>query len=234
MSSITGTPAYSPYSNPFKTADRQIQGSSAAAKADVEATDADKQAAIAKIYDEARSSVTNHTAKSFLRGLTTEQLSVLQGASSLANPIDVSAISEEGAENLLVDRDHLVDLDNDGFTDVGAAKLAQFPSPNTPQAVKDAWNAATSDLSEREKSLFSFRFAATTDGFHFKNLPGAKSSAENPSPDYSSPDFDWTKLFNTYRYDIDIARPYNTPELSNKEQAFLDKFQTELQNRGVS
>ena len=133
-----------------------------------------------------------------------------------------------------MDRDHCVDLDNDGFTDVGAAKLFQFPSPNTPQAVKDAWNAATSDLSEREKSLFSFRFAATTDGFHFKNLPGAKSSAENPSPDYSSPDFDWTKLFNTYRYDIDIARPYNTPELSNKEQAFLDKFQTELQNRGVS
>src|SRR5262245_19017774 len=95
MSSITGTPAYSPYSNPFKTADRQIQGSSAAAKADVEATNADKQAAIAKIYDEARSSVTNHTAKSFLRGLTTEQLSVLQGASSLANPIDVSAISAQ-------------------------------------------------------------------------------------------------------------------------------------------
>jgi hypothetical protein len=235
MSSVTGASIY-PFINTSKAAGRQIQTTSAPAT-DVPAaggTDASKQAAIANIYDEARSSVANHNAKSFLLGLTTEQLSLLQNVNHLGNPVDVNAISEEGAENLLVDRDHRVDLNNDGLTEVGAARLAQFPSSNTPPAVKDAWNAATGGLSEVERVQFSFRFAATTDGIHLKNLPGGESDANESSPDFSSPSFDWTNFFDTFRYDIDTARSRNTPEYSNRLQGFLDRFQTELKIRGVS
>jgi len=65
-------------------------------------------------------------------------------------------------------------------------------------------------------------------------LSGGKSGAGSPSPSFNSPEFDWTKLFDTFRYDIDTARLRNSPEYSNKLHAFLDKFQVELKNRGVS
>jgi hypothetical protein len=238
MSSVTNTSVYSLYSNPYINASKATGGqtSSAAAtgSAPTEGTDADRQASIAKIYDEARSSVANHSAKSFLVGLSTEQLSLLQHANDLVDSINVNSLSEEGAENLLVDRDHRVDLNNDGFEEVGAAKIVQFPPPNAPQAVKDAWNAATSGLSDEDKFKYSIRFIGDQFLSQLNQAAGKSSPGDSLLSQISSPSFDWTSLFKTFHYDIDIARPYNTPEFSNDSQAFLDKFQTELQNRGVS
>lgn len=235
MSSIGGASFYNPYSNPYMNASQINIGNSSAAASTGAPTDtaANSQTEVAHIDDQAKGSIANHTAKSFLLSLNTEQLSVLQHANYVADPIDVNSISEEGAENLLLDKDHRVDLNNDGYTEVGLAKLGQFPPPNASQAVKDAWNAATSGISDRDKMMYSFRFLGG--GLDLLNKELGKSNTEpSLASQISSPNFNWTQLFNTVRYDIDLARHLNTPEFSDRFQAFADRFQTELKNRGLT
>ncbi|WP_027339261.1 hypothetical protein [Halonatronum saccharophilum] len=103
----------------------------------------------------------NKSAKDFLSTLTSTELYKIQKANNLASPINVSNLSQEGAENLFnrpVDGRELVDLNNDGIVEVGEAKSFVFPPPNAPESVKEAWEEATADLTLREKSLIKFKF----------------------------------------------------------------------------
>ena len=97
----------------------------------------------------------NMTAKEYLTTLKPDELTVLQRASHLAEPIDISKLSEEGARNLLAegDKTKYVDLNNDGITEIGAGKSFIFPPPNAPQAVKVAWEKATANMTFQEKML---------------------------------------------------------------------------------
>src|SRR6202163_5095643 len=110
--------------------------------------DSAQRADVQKIYNAAASSVAAGQAKSFLLNLNPAQLSLLQEAHGLVNPVNAGQVSEEGAENLLLSPSHPVDSNNDGVVDVGQAHLAVFPPLNAPQAVKDAWTATTKGLSQ--------------------------------------------------------------------------------------
>ena len=96
-----------------------------------------------------------NSAKDFLTTLQPDELAVLQKASHLADPIDIYKISEEGARNLLAkgDATKYVDLNNDGITEIGAAKDFIFPPPNSPQAVKDAWGKVSANMTSEERML---------------------------------------------------------------------------------
>ncbi|MGL1958641.1 MAG: hypothetical protein OCD00_15145 [Colwellia sp.] len=93
------------------------------------------------------------SAKDILQNMTTEELSLLQKAHSLANPIHVASLSEEGAKNLLAQPDYSdsVDLNNDGIVEVGLAQTIVFPPVNSPQFVKEAWEEATKNMPEMDK-----------------------------------------------------------------------------------
>ncbi|MDF5823086.1 hypothetical protein P4237_07440 [Pseudomonas aeruginosa] len=66
-------------------------------------------------------------ARGFLARLGADDLQALQRNMGLAEPIRVEALSEEGARNLLLPEGYSVDLDGDGITEVGAAKIRHFP-----------------------------------------------------------------------------------------------------------
>lgn len=85
--------------------------------------------------------------KAFLGSLSREELGVLQRAQCLAEPIDVSSLSYEGAANLLVEPGKAQDLDNNGLTQVGEANLMVFPPQNAPESFKAAWKKASEGMS---------------------------------------------------------------------------------------
>jgi hypothetical protein len=82
--------------------------------------------------------------------MSIEDLMLLQKANSLAEPINVSAYSKEGAVNLLSqpDKSDKVDLNNDGIVEIGAAKTIIFPLVNAPNGVTLAWGKATERIGE--------------------------------------------------------------------------------------
>lgn len=110
----------------------------------------------AELLDKAKAKQENNvSAKQILSSMSNTELQLIQKASSLADPIQVSKLSKEGAMNLFAqpDRSGMVDLNNDGIVEVGEAKGLMFPPVNAPSAVKDAWEKATQGLSEQEKLM---------------------------------------------------------------------------------
>jgi len=85
--------------------------------------------------------------KGFLQNLSQDELAVIQKVQSLASPIQVGSLTEEGALNLLLPPATQVDLNNDGITRSGVAKGLRFPSSNTPAAVVKAWKETTEGMS---------------------------------------------------------------------------------------
>uniref|UniRef100_UPI00321FA0DD hypothetical protein n=1 Tax=Zoogloea sp. TaxID=49181 RepID=UPI00321FA0DD len=53
---------------------------------------------------------------------------------------------EEGARNLLLPEGYSVDLNQDGFDEVGAARVIHFPPKAAPAAVREAWFQATASM----------------------------------------------------------------------------------------
>lgn len=85
-------------------------------------------------------------ARGFLARLGADDLQALRRNMGLAEPIRVEALSEEGARNLLLPEGYSVDLDGDGITEVGAAKIRHFPPRDAPQAFLDQWLALTAGM----------------------------------------------------------------------------------------
>lgn len=103
--------------------------------------------------------------KTFLKSLSADDRSLLKKAASYGVKLTdnhIDSISEEGAQNLIVqpDHSHSVDLNNDGVVEVGAAKMLVFPPPNSPQEVKDAWEEISQDMSGEEQMSFTSTFLA--------------------------------------------------------------------------
>jgi hypothetical protein len=88
--------------------------------------------------------------QAYLRTLSQEDLRTVQQVHARADAIDPAQLSHEGALNLLLPPDAMVDLDRDGVTEVGGTKVILFPSSTTPPEVCAAWNAATANLSPEE------------------------------------------------------------------------------------
>ncbi|MCC2618346.1 hypothetical protein LJ739_18985 [Aestuariibacter halophilus] len=125
----------------------------------------------AQILSEAENRQTS--AKAFLASLSPQQLALLQKSNGLVEPIQVTNLSEEGAQNLLSQPDgsDRVDLNNDGIVEVGIAKTIQFPPVNAPQHVKQAWENATKDLSWGDKAILELSMHFAVYGVNIEGLP---------------------------------------------------------------
>jgi len=84
-----------------------------------------------------------HDPKAALRSLSAEELDVVRQAHSLAESINISVLSDEGAANLLNAPGHTHDLNNDGLTTIGEGHMFTFPPENAPASFKAAWGKAS-------------------------------------------------------------------------------------------
>ncbi len=99
----------------------------------------------------------------FLFSLQPAEMEILRKAHSLAFGINISTLDVEGATNLLYQPGDAKDINNDGFLGVGEGKGFVFPPSNAPDEVKNAWEEATANMSEKDKLLMmgSFMIEAT-------------------------------------------------------------------------
>jgi hypothetical protein len=115
------------------------------------------------------------SSKSKLQTLTDDELRIIQKAHGLADPININSLTEEGAANLFSQVDHSdkVDLNNDGFVEVGVGKLVIFPPVNAPEHVKLAWQKAIEGMPEEDLMMLEIgmhhaMFGITIEGYDQK------------------------------------------------------------------
>lgn len=104
------------------------------------------QATYAGILNKAYNSGGLGNARQFLSSLSATELDAVRQNHCLANAINPAALSEEGAENLLLPEGYSVDLNHDGMEEVGEARTLSFPPKDAPVAFKEAWYQATADM----------------------------------------------------------------------------------------
>lgn len=108
-----------------------------------------------------------HDPIAFLKSLSERELEVIQHTKRMGHPINVEALSQEGAYNLLLTNDHSVDFNNDGFSEVGTSLASFYPPVNAPDSVKQVWHEMTKDMDDFERSriagILSFAMHDITD-----------------------------------------------------------------------
>lgn len=145
------------------------------------------------------------SAKELLSEMSTDELELLQQAAGLAHRINVDAISEEGATNLLVgtEQDGMVDLNNDGLVEVGEAKLMTFPPVNAPQHVHDAWEEAIADLpDDGSKMMLQLQMHSHVYGIH--NIGDLPAKAALP-PEQQWSTAGWQELSRVARAALEFS-----------------------------
>lgn len=166
-------------------------------------------------------------AKEILSSLSDDELSILQKATGLVDPIEVDALSEEGATNLLSqpDRSEMVDLNNDGLIEVGMARVITFPPVNAPAHIKSAWENATKHMSEQDKMTMQLHMHTAVYGFH---IDGITTKEVLPAEQqWSEPG--WRQLLEELRgaleFSVSMDGWTRTSVIRND---FYNKFESEL------
>lgn len=169
----------------------------------------------------------NVSAKQVLSELSPEELNLLQKATSLAEPIRVDSLSNEGAVNLLAqpDKTGMVDLNNDGIVEVGIGKMITFPPVNAPASVFKAWEKATENMSEGDKLTMQLHMHTAVYGVQIEGQPSKPSLS--PEDQWSTAG--WQKLLENLRAALDFSVAMDGWSRTNVvQQDFYDKFENEL------
>jgi len=170
------------------------------------------------------------SAKQVLAEMSQDELALLQKATSLAASIKVNSLSQEAAINLLdqPDRTGMVDLNNDGIVEVGAARTMSFPPVNAPARVHAAWETATADLSEWDKATLELTMHISVYGVEING-----QSTKQPL----SPEQQWSKKgveewLATGRAGIEFDVNLNGWTRWNiVKQDFFNRFETAIDNK---
>lgn len=113
------------------------------------------QATYAGVLNKAYSSGGISQARQFLQSLSADELEAVRQNHCLADPINPTQLSEEGAQNLLLPEGYSVDLNHDGVDEVGAARTMHFPPRDAPVAFKEAWFQATANMDDGDVMTYS-------------------------------------------------------------------------------
>jgi hypothetical protein len=132
--------------------------------------------------------------KDFLNTLSSSDMEVLRQVHCLADPINISSLTNEGAANLLVQPGSARDLDNNGLTTIGAANMFTFPPENAPESFKAAWAFATEGMSLADIPT-QMIFAAGLANIHCDPTTGEVTTVEPGDPNwrnpYADPNYDY-------------------------------------------
>ena len=178
--------------------------------------------------------------KAFLDSLSEDQLDVVRRVHSLAEPISVDDLSEEGALNLLIPPPAQVDLNHDGFTRSGIAYGMRFPDSNTPADVTAAWEEATEGMSLGERMLYEFQMmlplltaniVCDEDGRFLERYEPGDPRFTNPM---ASDDYSYAGAVQDCLDYLERFRSQMPPERYEADTAFWTKLQGLLAERGVA
>lgn len=169
--------------------------------------------------------------KAFLNSLSNDDRELLRKVHCLAEPIAVNSLDFEGAYNLLTAPGEAQDLNNDGFMNIGAARMWQYPPPNAPASVKQAWEEATAGVPESEKWLKMAPFLAAT---ATANLKADNSGFYEPEETgyrniYAEPGFSYTRQVQDLLSMMDRLKGQSIARLQ-EDKAFLQSFLQALVN----
>jgi hypothetical protein len=167
------------------------------------------------------------SAKPILLDMSADELALIQKANSLADPINVASLSEEGAANLLSQPDNSdkVDLNNDGIVEVGAARTVVFPPVNAPNGVKSAWESATAGMSEGDKLTLELRMHIAVFGINVEGV--SQKQALSPDQQWSQSGID--NLFKDLRSNLDFrVNMEGWTEHNLMLKGFYERFESAL------
>ncbi len=172
-----------------------------------------------KIYTEAKEqNIGLADAKAFLYSLNKEELSTLQHYTNLADGINIDDISDEGAFNLLVDRNEKYDFNNDGIVEDGKAQsislIPQSLDNTTKKALVETYNA----MDSKDIMMISMMMLPLEiDIIDGKIVPVNRSYSSDEIKDHIQGILD------------DTANENNSSEFINSMRTFLDLFTKTLE-----
>ncbi len=178
--------------------------------------------------------------KAFLDSLSEDQLEVVRRVHSLADPISVDELSEEGALNLLLPPPAQVDLNHDGFTRSGIAYGMRFPDSNTPADVTAAWEEATEGMSLRDRMIYELEMmlplltaniVCDEDGRFLERYEPGDPRFTNPM---ASEDYSYSDAVQDCLDYLERFRNQMPPERYQKDTAFWTKLEGLFAERGVA
>ncbi len=132
------------------------------------------------------------------------------------------------------DNSDRVDFNNDGYMELGQAKMFSFPPPNAPDDVKEAWDKTTASMSHLEVLRISSIFMN-------KSLDANQQTDENGRfTDYftaSDDEYvnifpkekdDWATLFNEIDEYLNDLEKINSVGRFDKEREVIHTFRDHL------
>ncbi|HEC73713.1 MAG TPA: hypothetical protein ENI26_04975 [Methylophaga aminisulfidivorans] len=160
-----------------------------------------------------------HDPKAALRSLSAEELDVVRQAHSLAEPIKISVLTDEGAANLLNAPGYTHDLNNDGLTTIGEGNMLTFPPENAPASFKAAWEEATDGLSMMDIPTHMI-FAVG-----LSNI-GREPGDPNWVNPYASADYDYSAAVSDIMESVEYQFNHNMMSLEQyqKNMSFYNKL----------
>ncbi len=169
----------------------------------------------------------NQSATQVLDSFSDVEMKLLQKATGLAESIHVDSITQEGATNLLAqpDKSDMVDLNNDGIVEVGAAQTITFPPVNAPPGVKAAWDKATEGMAEGDKLIMELHMHTAVYGVNIEGVTSKKPLP--PEQQWSSSGVD--NLLKELRsaLDFSVAQDgWNRTNIIRRD--FFEKFESAL------
>lgn len=179
------------------------------------------QTTYANLLNRAYSSGGIGNARQFLSGLSATELDAVRQNHCLANPINVAALSEEGAENLLLPEGYSVDLNQDGVDEVGEGKTICVPPKAAPVAFKEAWYQATADMDEGMAMTYGLTIHGAIYGIPMDGQPGAPLRAPDQLETYQS-------LVRDYLASLDEHKGMLAEGQYERDKAFFSKLQSLL------
>jgi len=170
------------------------------------------------------------SAKDVLSGLTATELKMIQKSVGLAERIDVDSLSNEAAINLFAqpDKTGMVDLNNDGLVEIGAAKMITFPPVNAPESVQQAWDEATEGMSVQDKMTMQLHMHTMTYGIQIEGVQTQPAL----SPDEQWSDEGIEQLFKNLKSALEFSVSLDGWDRFNLvKNDFYDKFEKALEEQ---
>ena len=179
-----------------------------------------------------------HDPVGFLKGLSQEELEAVQHIHHLAQPINVGALTEEGAINLLIPPPAQVDVNRDGLTQVGKGQTIRFPDSLTPPSVVAGWNETTADMAPGDKMTYQLRMKMPTLVANFQidengNFLGRREPGDpgyvNPR---ANPNYSYVVLTEQYLDSLEYFQHQMPRARYEAQTAFWQEFQQNLEKHG--
>ena len=158
--------------------------------------------------------------KSFLNRLSQEQLATIQQVQHLADPIQITNLSEEAALNLLLPPAAQIDANQDGMVSIGAAQTVRFPDSQTPANVRDAWEAAVANVSPSDRFTYELMMTHVLSPFDSSGPSVPKPSSTEHFIEKAN---DWLSYLENFKSYMPIERYH-------QDKTFWSSFRDKILN----